>query len=156
MLRFFLIILLILLSINSNADVVYKCFSADGKVTLSDETCPSGMRSEALNIAPNVNQMKVMPDAPKPLKLPEKFPNKSTISPMVILPVAPIKIFPKQPPDDGLGDGYGVLSREYRSTKNGKPYWGDGLGDGYGVFSKEHRKHQQHLEKQQKYRDKHP
>jgi hypothetical protein len=152
MLRFFLIILLILLSKMTNADVVYKCFSADGKVTLSDEVCPSGMRSETLNIAPNVNQMKVLPDPPIVFKIPEK----STTSPIVILPVAPIKIFPKQPPDDGLGDGYGVLSREYRATKNGKPFWGDGLGDGYGIFSKEHRRHQQLLEKQRKYREKHP
>jgi len=146
--RLFLSNLLILLSINLNADTVYKCFSADGKVTLSDEICPSGMRSETLKIPPKVNQMKVLPDPPKP---PEK-PTLKSPPPVVIIPQ---KTFPKQPPNDGLGDGYGVLSREYRANKNGKPYWGDGLGDGFGVFSKEHRKHQQLIEKQQKYREKH-
>lgn len=152
MLRFFFIILLILLSINTNADMVYKCFSADGKVTLSDDSCPSGMRSEILNITPNVNQMKVLPNPPTFSKIPEK----STTLPVIVVPVAPIKRFPKQPPDDGLGDGYGVLSREYRANKSGKPHWGDGLGDGHGVFSKEYRKHQQLIEKKEKYRDKYP
>ncbi len=152
MLRGCVCIFLILLTINTHADIVYKCFSADGKVTLSDDPCPSGMRSETLNIPPKVNQMKVLPDPPPLFKPPEKIPDKSNTSNIIIVPQ---KILPKQPPSDGMGDGYGVLSREYRANKNGLPFWGDGLGDGFGVFSKEHRKHQQLLEKQQKYREKH-
>lgn len=151
MLRNFFSISLILLTINTNADTIYRCLSADGKTTLSDDPCPSGMRSETLNIPPKVNQMKVLPDSPQLFKIPEKIPEKSTASPVIIIPQ---KILPKQPPNDGLSDGYGVLSREYRATKNGKPYWGDGLSDGYGVFSKEHRKYEQFIEKKEKFREK--
>ncbi|MEY3221075.1 MAG: hypothetical protein RIT27_2432 [Pseudomonadota bacterium] len=131
------IILWILLGMEVSAQTIYKCLGANGGVTLSDDPCPLGMRSEILRApAPTVNQLQIAPKVVPNTKVPvltEKYSPR----------VPPRVVTPPPAPDDGLGDGYGILSKEYRAAKK-SPHRDlypkrDGLGDGYGIFSQEYR-----------------